>query len=326
MIRLDIRATCGYYSSNHIKCLLRLEPELRNLGIEFVTHNGDIQLIQCVSDVAHLVDRNIPTILQDIYLGPEIYWHGLREFMLRDNVKAVLKTSKFVDPAMYDMRFQDDMKHVAVLARNEQVRAYGTNISHVYHKVHVFANLIAWDHFQHSWQPPDLDARRDIDVNIMLGNIDEHAYPVEETRSHRWAALYEVKKLFLKYPHLKVYLRTPQDKYLNGGEYHQVMQNSKVCLSPWGYDITCWRDYECALCGVLVIRPHMPWATTWPELPIITCEPDLSNFEDVVMAVLSNFSGYRTQRLTAYNTASLGMDNKVLAKRLADIIKLSLDS
>ena len=204
MIRLDIRPTCTRYSNHHLRTILRLEPELFDLGITFVSDNADVQLIQCCSDIAHLVDRNIPTILQDLYLGPEIYWWGLREFMLRDNVKVVLKTSKFSRAESYDIQFKNDMQHVAVIAGDTTYGAYNTKISQAYHKIQVFANLIAWDHFQIDWPIPDFGAYRELDINIILGNIG-HDYPVEETKAHRWEALCAVKKL----TDLRSFIRTP---------------------------------------------------------------------------------------------------------------------
>ena len=44
------------------------------------------------------------------------------------------------------------------------------------------------------------------------------------------------------------------------------LRASKLCFSPFGYGELCWRDYEAALCGAVLVKPDMSH---------IECDPDI---------------------------------------------------
>ena len=331
MIKLDIKPNCGRYFNNHLRCLLRLEFELEKLGITFVTGRGDVQLIQIHQDtdyVSRILDNNVPTIIQDLFLGPELFWWGIRKHMLRDNVKVVLKTSKFVDSASYDIKFpHNHMRHVSIITNDETYVEYDISLSHLYYKIDVFANIIAWDYFSKTkWDnvfcTPPLDHPKNLDASIMLGDINTRCYPSKDTRNHRYLALDAMYRLKDQY---KVFLRMPNIPYINRTEYYKILTDSKVCLSPWGHDITCWRDYEAALCGAVVVKPDTSFAISWPEIPYVECRPDFSDFREILGRILANFDDYEDMRTRAYLNAMGGKDDVILAKRLSRIIKSCLE-
>lgn len=49
-------------------------------------------------------------------------------------------------------------------------------------------------------------------------------------------------------------------------EYYREMLRSKMCVCPFGYGELCWRDFEAALCGCLVLKPGMAHVETAPNL------------------------------------------------------------
>jgi len=325
MIKLCIKGVCDFYSNNHLRCLLRLEPHLRNEGISFSGHNPDVMLIQCNDDIDYLLDKNIPTIIQDLYLGPELYWHGIREHMMRDNVKIVLKTSAFTDPKSYDIKYHSDQKHIAIIGDHPKTETYYTQVIDACHKIHVFASLVAWNYWDgfrvNAWEQPDFDKERPFDLCNLLGNIDIENYPIKESRDHRMKSVVQTHRL-----KNKTIIRSNHTPYLDRFQYVQALIDSKICLSPWGFDITCLRDYEAALCGSYVIRPDTSFAYTWPIMGYEVCAVDFSDLQAVVNNIVDNYKDFKEKRIEAYFSAKCGMDDAILARRLSSVIRKCLDA
>ena len=55
-------------------------------------------------------------------------------------------------------------------------------------------------------------------------------------------------------------------QHVNQEEYYREMLRSKMCVCPYGYGELCWRDFEAALCGCLVLKPDMAHMETAPDL------------------------------------------------------------
>lgn len=71
------------------------------------------------------------------------------------------------------------------------------------------------------------------------------------------------------------------------------MRHSKLCISPFGYGEVCWRDYEAALTGAVLVKPDMSHVETDPDIFIAweTYAPvawDLSDLADVVQRLLAD--------------------------------------
>lgn len=48
--------------------------------------------------------------------------------------------------------------------------------------------------------------------------------------------------------------------------YLRELEESKMCLSPFGYGEICWRDYEAAMCGALLLKPDVSHLRSSPDL------------------------------------------------------------
>ena len=75
--------------------------------------------------------------------------------------------------------------------------------------------------------------------------------------------------------------------------YLRELERSKICFSPFGYGEVCWRDYEAAYAGALLIKPDMDHIETAPDLFVRdeTYLPVSWDFEDlpsVVSEALTN--------------------------------------
>lgn len=64
-------------------------------------------------------------------------------------------------------------------------------------------------------------------------------------------------------------LRSGDVVYGNGvprKEFLNELAQSKMCFSPFGYGEVCWRDYEAALYGSLLLKPDMDHLKTSPDI------------------------------------------------------------
>ena len=62
--------------------------------------------------------------------------------------------------------------------------------------------------------------------------------------------------------------------------------DSLCCVSPWGYGELCWRDFEAAAAGCVLIKPFTPVETFpaifAPEDTYRVCSPHWSDLDDVI--------------------------------------------
>jgi hypothetical protein len=67
-------------------------------------------------------------------------------------------------------------------------------------------------------------------------------------------------------------------------QYYQEMRRSRICVSPFGFGETCWRDFEAVLCGCLLVKPDMSHLRTFPDIyiPGETYVPVRWDFADLV--------------------------------------------
>lgn len=71
------------------------------------------------------------------------------------------------------------------------------------------------------------------------------------------------------------------------------LARSKMCFSPFGYGEVCWRDYEAALYGALLLKPDMGHLQTNPNIFVknetyVPLAWDFSDLQDVVDFYINN--------------------------------------
>lgn len=103
------------------------------------------------------------------------------------------------------------------------------------------------------------------------------------------------------------------------------MRHSKVCISPFGYGEVCWRDYEAALTGAVLMKPDMSHVETDPDIfvPWETYAPvawDLSDMDDVLRRLLAD-EALRTRIATqAFDTLRGWLVSDSFARRMAPLL------
>ena len=88
-------------------------------------------------------------------------------------------------------------------------------------------------------------------------------------------------------------LAVPRGEGLPLPRFMAEMTRSKLAFSPFGYGEVCWRDYESALAGTVLVKPDMSHVETMPDIfiPWETYAPvawDLSDFDAVVRRLLAD--------------------------------------
>lgn len=84
----------------------------------------------------------------------------------------------------------------------------------------------------------------------------------------------------------------PTDK-LSRSAYFKEMENSKICVSPFGLGEITLKDFECFLSGSLLLKPDMSHMDTWPNFfeSKQTClfhDWDLKDLQDQIDWALSH--------------------------------------
>lgn len=87
-------------------------------------------------------------------------------------------------------------------------------------------------------------------------------------------------------------LQVASDGFVAPKKYLQELSSSKICFSPFGYGEVCWRDFEAAALGAVMVKPDMSHLETNPDIyrPFETYVPvrwDLSDLEEKVRALLA---------------------------------------
>lgn len=114
---------------------------------------------------------------------------------------------------------------------------------------------------------------RDIDV-MCRASPGRHGTVMYAMRSPATAAIQRLEGRF------KVLAPT---RKVDQHEYYREMLRSKICLCPFGFGELCWRDFEAALCGCLILKPDMSHVETAPDifLPHQTYVPLAWDYSDL---------------------------------------------
>lgn len=143
------------------------------------------------------------------------------------------------------------------------------------------------DYWPASYKVPYVEGakKRDFDLFIRMStNLTR-----ESLAFHRVEVARKLKKLSKE----DGSLRLPLDKWYSFSEYNQLMANSKIAVSPFGYGELCVRDWSAFIFGACLLKPSMMHLETWPDIFIegVTYQPfnwGFDDFESVIYELLEN--------------------------------------
>lgn len=88
-------------------------------------------------------------------------------------------------------------------------------------------------------------------------------------------------------------VRTVTETGLDHARYFRELHRSKICFSPFGYGEVCWRDYEAAAAGAVLLKPDMSHIRTEPDIFVagetyIPVRWDLSDLQEQIDRLLAD--------------------------------------
>lgn len=91
--------------------------------------------------------------------------------------------------------------------------------------------------------------------------------------------------------------------------YFRELYQSKICFSPFGYGEVCWRDYEAAFSGALLVKPDMSHLVSRPDIfrayeTYVPVRWDLTDFEETVQYYLADSAERTRIARNAFETVS----------------------
>lgn len=82
--------------------------------------------------------------------------------------------------------------------------------------------------------------------------------------------------------------------------YIDELKRSKVCVSPFGWGEICYRDFEAAIYGCILIKPRMDHIETWPNIfqeseTYIPIQWDMSDAKECIIDTIENHETYKNK-------------------------------
>jgi hypothetical protein len=74
--------------------------------------------------------------------------------------------------------------------------------------------------------------------------------------------------------------------------YLSFLRRSKIAISPWGNGESCFRDFEAALSGCVIIKPESSHTSSYPDLDYVSCSLDFSDLGEKVEFILDNWKKF----------------------------------
>lgn len=274
---------------------------LRNRGIQITPDAGEVVLAN-VSTADGPPTR--PTIFVDRTDGGFLWWRtepgeGQLRRLLNDPLTlGLLKVSRYRSLDAYDSPPTDRAFHArlihahhpdAVPLGNETV---ATSLSPGgYRKIRLVPGFWAFDECTPLAETPiNFRAPRRLDVFCAV----TVRYKCAAIAWHRRRALEILGAL----RDLRVMLG--RGRVLPGDTYHGLLQEAKICVSPWGFGETSHRDYEALLAGCILIKPRTDFSDSLLPLDegrhYFACRPDFADLPELITSILERWPALMEQR------------------------------
>lgn len=266
-----------------LRVIERCRPEFKKAGyaVEFNLKNvrsTDITIVHSESWDERYLDRNVG-ILERVD-GPQLTTVG-RDNIGHPSVRAILKHAKYWDRSLYGSRYWRRHEIMCRRAMGEKVEMHDHPPMPEDHfkkiaVVYSFANEISQsDKLLERSAKLDHAKYRNYTANFM--GTTEYA-TIPWLTWHRKEAALTLDELAIKG------VICTHSRSASRVEYWKLLEDTEVCISPWGCGETCWRDYEAVLLGCSVVKPDTSYVeTTLPNFysnrSFVVCQPDFSDLK-----------------------------------------------
>jgi hypothetical protein len=131
---------------------------------------------------------------------------------------------------------------------------------------------------------------------------------------HRMELIEELNKI----TNLRVVAKIVNNK-IEKDRFAELLLGSKICISPWGYGETCFRDFEALLAMNILIKPDTSFSTISENLfrendSVFWCKPDWSDLKSVIDRALS--ASTTENRINACIQQHTQLDKKYIANKI----------
>jgi hypothetical protein len=119
------------------------------------------------------------------------------------------------------------------------------------------------------------------------------------------------------------YVKVVSDNYLSRQEYSDILNKSKICISPFGNCELCGRDSEALMHDCVVVRPQTNNLITWPNIwaDHIECDTHFENLPIVIENILDNWpTHYETAVINGEKWRAVGDNLDMLVDRIYNLL------
>jgi hypothetical protein len=237
-------------------------------------------------------------------------------------VDLYLKKHAFADPAMYGADLLGKSNLTDYVIRHHGISIAGDPHQHAgvvpaeqRDKIFVGWNIGLDDKIQALWREgkgaPEVE--RTYDVVCRASVRDDWTKPLRGPVTGILSGLSDRCKVLL-----------PTER-VNPQQYYQELRSGLMCVSPFGYGETCWRDFESVLCRTLLIKPDMGHLRTVPDIfrpfeTYVPCKWDFSDLEAVCLRWRDDAEGRRRIVEQAYRTFDDFLSNARFVERVTAML------
>jgi DNA repair exonuclease SbcCD nuclease subunit len=311
MKRLLHRGTSAFWYNHLTRNFLALENELSKYGFTLVDFDPDVIWCHSCCLTQEFLDSDIPIILEDFNAGPELT-PEVQKFLGLHQIRGVLKAAIFSEKRYHESLMLGNSYHsTQLLSYPTQYNISGSlaqyNLSEeCFKKIIPSYGYPQWQSIQNEkWIQGE--EKRPFDFCLLTG----FNYHWELIKRHRFLAWETVRDL----PH-KCLVRNPNQTAWPKGAYLEALRLSKICISPWGYDYWCLRDYEAILSGCILIKPNLPEIRGIPEISFTSCKPDFSDLQEVIVQSLEIWNTTKSEREKAKTDLLQSMSLENIGKQM----------
>lgn len=203
------------------------------------------------------------------------------KYLKLNNVIALIKGTILNPPDLNNIQLIKKRYHVSLLNGTCNKQEPARILSEQMKKVHcLLPYCVFYQHILKKYPTPFSISKRSYDISYLGTN----KYAIDLITNHRLGAINAIKKL------KNVRIKT-SSRRIPREEFHQILMQSKLFLSPFGYGEWSHKDFEAILLGCVIIKPSCHFESYpniyQPDKTCLKCKCDYSDLQAVVSKALN---------------------------------------
>lgn len=276
-----------------------LKYPLEDYGIS-ITNKNDADIFLIHSRIFPKYKNNSQTkIIIERADSSILYHQHVRQNIKLKNVLSVIKTTCLRDKNLNNSQVYSGRYHCKIL--NDFIKL-GENENQLFkvedndlNKIKCLIPTSIQDRFYSYKVLKKCTKKYDI---MFVGNICyNHIKKPNVLNWHREKAVEQLLKLKNKF---KIFLHAEKENKISlpPKEYQKILNESKICLSPWGMGEWNYRDFECMYTKTILIKPNSNHVFCYPidifmdNKMYIPCNYDFSDLESKITMILDGYKSF----------------------------------